>query len=175
MSFAYHDHAMGTAVYAGIREALDSLCTQGGPILACGRYVLEGARTMGLPVSCRRPGWQHRRLPTQPDQRRRGSQSVFPQGASYPTTRAGQYDGYAASQRAVREMPGEDEAWNHTKLRSSKYLNNLIEQDHRGIKSRTGPMLGELLRRIRKGQFASGRLRLKNQTAPAIWNAVLAA
>ena len=91
MSFAYHDHAMGTAVYAGIREALDSLCTQGGPILACGRDVLEGARTMGLPVSCRRPGWQHRRLPTQPDQRRRGSQSVFPQGASYPTTRAGQY------------------------------------------------------------------------------------
>src|ERR1035437_2580651 len=91
MSFAYHDHAMGTAVYAGIREALDSLGTQGGPILACGRDVFEGARTMGLPVSCRRPGWQHRRLPTQPDQRRRGSQSVFPQGASYPTTRAGQY------------------------------------------------------------------------------------
>jgi transposase-like protein len=86
-------------------------------------------------------------------------------------------------------MPGEDEAWKHTKLRSSKYLNNLIEQDHRGIKSRTGPMLGfknfdcaattiagiELLRRIRKGQFALGRLRLKNQTAPTIWNGVLAA
>jgi hypothetical protein len=33
----------------------------------------------------------------------------------------------------------------------------------------------ELLRRIRKGQFALGRLRLKNQTVPAIWNAVLAA
>ncbi len=29
-----------------------------------------------------------------------------------------------------------------TWLRSSKYLNNLIEQDHRGIKSRTRPMLG---------------------------------
>jgi transposase-like protein len=86
-------------------------------------------------------------------------------------------------------MPREDEAWKHTKLRSSKYLNNLIEQDHRGIKSRTGPMLGfknfdcsattiagiELLRRIRKGQFALGRLRLKSQTAPAIWNAILAA
>jgi transposase-like protein len=98
-------------------------------------------------------------------------------------------DGYAASHRAVREMAGEDEAWKHTKLQSSKYLNNLIEQDHRGIKSRTGPMLGfknfdcaattiagiELLRRIRKGQFAPGRLHLKNRTAPAIWNAVLAA
>jgi hypothetical protein len=27
-------------------------------------------------------------------------------------------------------------------LRSSKYLNNLIEQDHRGVKLRIGPMLG---------------------------------
>jgi hypothetical protein len=42
-------------------------------------------------------------------------------------------DGYAASHRAVREMPREEEAWKNTKLRSSKYLNNLIEQDHRGI------------------------------------------
>jgi hypothetical protein len=33
----------------------------------------------------------------------------------------------------------------------------------------------ELLRRIRKGQFALGRLRLKNHTLPRIWDAVLAA
>jgi transposase-like protein len=97
-------------------------------------------------------------------------------------------DGYAASHRAVREMPNENEVWKHTKLRTSKYLNNLIEQYHRGIKSRTSPMLGfkrfdyaaitiagvELLRRIHKDQFALGP-RLKDQAAPAIWNAVLAA
>ena len=29
-----------------------------------------------------------------------------------------------------------------TKLRSSKYPNNLIEQDHRGVMLRVGPMLG---------------------------------
>jgi transposase-like protein len=29
-----------------------------------------------------------------------------------------------------------------TKVRSSKYLNNLVEQDHRNIKSRTKVMLG---------------------------------
>jgi hypothetical protein len=29
-----------------------------------------------------------------------------------------------------------------TVVRSSKYLNNLVEQDHRGVKSRTMPMLG---------------------------------
>jgi transposase-like protein len=89
----------------------------------------------------------------------------------------------------VREIPNEDEAWKRTKLRSSKYLNNLIEQDHRDIKSRTSPMLGfknfdyaaitiagvEPLHRIRKCQFALHRLRLKDRAAPAIWNAVLAA
>jgi transposase-like protein len=84
-------------------------------------------------------------------------------------------DGYAASHRAVREMPSEKEVWKHTKLRSSKYLNNLIEQDHRGIKFRTTIAGVELLRRIHKGQFALGSLRLKEQAAPAIWNAVLAA
>jgi transposase-like protein len=97
-------------------------------------------------------------------------------------------DGYAASHRAVREIPNDD-LWKHPKLRTLKYLNNLVEQDHSGIKSRTGPMLGfkrfnyvattiagvELLRRIHHGQFTFGHLRLKDQAAPAIWNTVLAA
>ena len=75
-----------------------------------------------------------------------------------------------------------------TKIRSSKYLNNLIKQDHRDVKLRIGPMLGfkwfttaaiviagiELLRRIHKGQFNLGRLRLKDKSTPAVWNAVLA-
>ena len=97
-------------------------------------------------------------------------------------------EGYAASHRAIHEMLHEDLAWQGTKVRSSKYLNNMIEQDHRGVKLRLGPMLGfkdfdhaattiagvELLHRIRKGQFALGRWCLQGQTSPAIWNAVLA-
>jgi transposase-like protein len=89
----------------------------------------------------------------------------------------------------VGEIPAKNEAWKHTKLRLSKSLNNLVEQDHRGIKSTIGPMLGfkkfncpvttiagiESLRRIRQGQFALERLLLRNRTIPAIWNAVLAA
>jgi transposase-like protein len=76
-----------------------------------------------------------------------------------------------------------------TKIRSSKYLNNLIEQDHRPIKLRLAPMLGlqrfrnaaitiaevELMHRIRKGQFKLGTLRIKEGRAPEIWNAALAA
>ena len=44
-------------------------------------------------------------------------------------------DGYAASHRAVREMREDGLLSKRTKLRSSKYLNNLIEQDHRGSSS----------------------------------------
>jgi transposase-like protein len=43
-------------------------------------------------------------------------------------------DGYAASHRAVRELKADGSLPADTKLRSSKYLNNLIEQDHRGVK-----------------------------------------
>ena len=51
-------------------------------------------------------------------------------------------DGYAASHRAVREMRTDGLLPKRTVVRSSKYLNNLIEQDHRGVKSRIRPMLG---------------------------------
>ena len=98
-------------------------------------------------------------------------------------------DGYAASHRAVREMKADGQLLADTKVRSSKYLNNLIEQDHRGVKLRIGLMLGfkrfrtaaitiagiELSRRIHKGQFNLGRLRLKDWSTPVVWNAVLAA
>jgi transposase-like protein len=97
-------------------------------------------------------------------------------------------DGYAASHRAVREMKADGQLPANTRVRSSKYLNNLIEQDHRGVKCRISPMLGfkwfttaaiviagvELLRRIHKGQFNLGELRLKDRSTSGVWNVVLA-
>jgi transposase-like protein len=44
--------------------------------------------------------------------------------------------------RAVREIKTGGALPMDTKVRSSKYLNNLIEQDHRGVKLRIDPMLG---------------------------------
>ena len=98
-------------------------------------------------------------------------------------------EGYQASHRAVRELCAEHRRLRAIKIRSCQYLNNIVEQDHRNIKSRIGPMLGfqqfenaaisiggvELIQRIRKGQFALGRLRISGNTASEIWNAVLAA
>ena len=71
-----------------------------------------------------------------------------------------------------------------TKVRSSKYLNNLIEQDHRHIKSRTNVMLGfkrfrnaattisriELMHRIHKGPFDFSALAPEDIAAPSVWN-----
>jgi transposase-like protein len=51
-------------------------------------------------------------------------------------------DAYAASHRAVRELKSEGQLPRRVRVRSSKYLNNMIEQDHRRIKQRIGPMLG---------------------------------
>ena len=74
-----------------------------------------------------------------------------------------------------------------TAIRSSKYLNNLIEQDHLNVKSRTDVMLGfkrfgnaantisgiELIHHIRKGQSSLASLRRKDTAAPDVWNVIL--
>jgi transposase, IS6 family len=43
---------------------------------------------------------------------------------------------------AIREMKREGELWRFTRHRRGRWLNNLVEQDHRRIKRRTRPMLG---------------------------------
>jgi len=98
-------------------------------------------------------------------------------------------DGYAASHRAVRDLKDDGSLPTDTKLRSSKYLNNVIEQDHRSVKQRIAAMLGfkqfcnaaitiagiELLHRIRKGQFGLRRLGAHGGAAPAVCNNVIGA
>jgi transposase-like protein len=47
-------------------------------------------------------------------------------------------DGYAASHRAVAELKAAGTLPRRVRIRSCKYLNNVIEQDHRRIKQRIG-------------------------------------
>jgi transposase-like protein len=98
-------------------------------------------------------------------------------------------DAYAASHRAGREMQRDDELPRRVRTRTSQYLNNLIEQDHRRVKQRVRPMLGfkrfdnaavtisgiELAEKIKKGQFKIGKLGGRHATMAELWNAALAA
>jgi len=98
-------------------------------------------------------------------------------------------DACAASHRAVANLKANGELPKRVVVRSSKYLNNLIEQDHRRLKQRLRPMLGlksfetadilingiELAEKIKKGQFKIGKLGGRRAMPQEIWQAALAA
>ena len=98
-------------------------------------------------------------------------------------------DGYAAAHIAVGEL--QEEAILPAKLlvRTNRYLNNMIEQDHKRVKQRVRPILGfkrfahatttisgiELIHQIKKGQFDISILCSPTTRSPQVWEAVLAA
>jgi len=98
-------------------------------------------------------------------------------------------DGHAASHRAVAKLKEVGTLPRQVRIRSSKYLNYLIEQDHRRITQQIRPMLGfkrfetaavtiqgiELTEKIKKQQFNLRPLTGKATTAPEMWAVVLAA
>jgi transposase-like protein len=98
-------------------------------------------------------------------------------------------DGYPATHAAVAELKKCGVLRPQTKIWTSKYLNNLIEQDHRRVKQRTYPMPGsknyrnaavaisgiELVQKIRKGQFDTSTVIVREgATVSQVWDAVLA-
>ena len=76
-----------------------------------------------------------------------------------------------------------------TLVQTNKYLNNLIEQDHRRVKQRCYPMLWfktfgnaevtlsgiELANKIKKGQFDTSEITGPGAMILQVWEAVLAA
>jgi IS6 family transposase len=51
-------------------------------------------------------------------------------------------DKKACYPKAVTKMKRDGQSWRRSKLRQVKYLNNIVEQDHRRIKRLTGPGFG---------------------------------
>lgn len=98
-------------------------------------------------------------------------------------------DGYAATHSAIGELKQSRILPINVLVRTSKYLNNLIEQDHRRVKQRVYPMLGfkrfenaeitisgiELVHKIRKRQFDISVLGVDEERVPEVWEVVLAA
>ena len=98
-------------------------------------------------------------------------------------------DAYPATHSAIAELKRVAIISANTVIRTSKYLNNLIEQDHRRVKQRVCPMLGfkrfenaavtisgiELAHKIKKGQFDTSTVEQTGVRAQQLWEAVLAA
>ena len=98
-----------------------------------------------------------------------GGEVVLPQGPGAADTvnpRTITVDKNPAYPRAAAEMKKQSELWRRSRLRQYKYLNNIVEQDHRRIKRLVRPGLGfgsfrtarrtlagfEAMAMIRKGQ-----------------------
>ena len=60
----------------------------------------------------------------------------------HSTPRVITLDAYAVSHRAITELKSAGTIARRVGIQSSKYLNNVVEQDHRRIKQRIRPMLG---------------------------------
>jgi hypothetical protein len=84
-------------------------------------------------------------------------------------------------------LRGEHPIWGNVEVRTCKYLNNIVEQDHRAIKRRCASMMGfksfhnasialagvELAHRIRKRQFSFGRGRPPCRSMRTMWAIVM--
>ena len=98
-------------------------------------------------------------------------------------------DGYAASHKAVAALQQEQVLPAELVVRTNRYLNNVIEQDHRRVKQRVRSMLGfkrfayatttitgiELVHQMKKGQFDVSAICSPQTRTPQVWDAVLAA
>ena len=106
----------------------------------------------------------------QPDQRRESRQAVLAQNArtlSYNDPRVINVDKNAASPKAFAELFAEGHIPESCQLRQVKYLNNVIEHDHRFVKRLTKSGMGffsfesawrtlqgyEIMNMMRKGQL----------------------
>jgi hypothetical protein len=98
-------------------------------------------------------------------------------------------DGHVPSRRALWLLRREHPCWRNVLVRTNRYLNNIVEQDHRAIKRRCASMLGlksfktaaitfagiELAGRIRKQQFSFGRGRpCRDASLKELWDRALA-
>jgi transposase-like protein len=113
--------------------------------------------------------------------------AVAPAGVLWPTKI--NVDGNAATHRGLRLLGDEDDRWRSVEVRARRYLNNIVEQDHRAIKRRCASMLGlksfrtaaitldgiELAHRIHKRQFLFARGRPRGGTSlKQLWDRALA-
>jgi transposase-like protein len=123
---------LGAALLAGIREALEPIRSSGWRILEDGRDLYKvGGRWVYLYRAVDKAGGTVDFFLSR--NRDVNAAKTFLRSAMKNARKPTKIrlDAYAASHRAVREMKETDELSKRVRVRSSQYLNNLIEQDQR--------------------------------------------
>ena len=144
---AHDDHAVDSQRYVW-NSALEPLCSPGGPVLA--RPTKPTSKSRGRWTYLYRAATKRERrvdVLLRAKRADRRGQGVLPtrlsgaRGDMPPRSRS-----MAIRPLIVRpvKFSAEHPERNRCEIRSSKYLNNLIEQDHRSIKLRLSPMLARL-------------------------------
>jgi transposase-like protein len=97
-------------------------------------------------------------------------------------------DGHRPSRSALWRLRREHPCWRNVKVRTNKYLNNIVEQDHRAVERRYAAMHGlksfgassialaavELAHRVRQRQFTLGHARgRRRHTMHSAWDRAL--
>ena len=163
---------MGGSVHRRVRPSLGPIRDGRRPLVARGRDIYKGERRLDVPVPRRgRRDVPSPRTSAEPATRRQ-PRNFFRQALNGMASRAAiTLDGFEPSHWALRRMGMRNEfnflRENPVKIRSCKYLNNIVEQDHRRIKFRVSAMLGfksfenarivlagiELIQKLKKGQY----------------------
>jgi transposase-like protein len=136
--FPHNDLALGSALCPGIREALESLVSPRPLFLLDETYIRVRAGWYYLYRAVDKHG-QTVDFLLRPDRGVAAAQAFFRKAL---TTSLPQWprkitlDGFRSNHDALRLLRREDPKWKYVLVRTSQYLNNLIEQDHRAIKRR---------------------------------------
>lgn len=145
---------------------------------------------MDLSLPCGGSARSSRRLLLECEARRGRGQALLAEGNGelWPHLQKITLEAYTAS-HPVAELKASKRLPRQVKARSSQYLNNWIEPDHRRVKQRLRPMLGlkkfrnavvtisgvELAQKIKKCQFQTGKLGGTSDSLAELWNAALVA
>ena len=126
-----HDHLHSQSGYSGLRRQYQTYVRVGGEWRYLYRAVDGTGQTIGFLLGAKRDKQAAKRFFRKAlgrDNTRNPREIVTDRLESYPG--------------ALREMKRVGELWRFIRHRRGQWLNNLVEQDHRRVKRRTGPMLG---------------------------------
>src|SRR5438093_12489908 len=132
--------------------------------MAMRRDIYKGERPLDLSLSSDRQIRANCGFPAERTTGRGRCQTLLPQGNKTPWNASGDtLNAYAASHRAVRELKSGGSLPRPVQIRSNKYLNNVVEQDHRRVKQRTDRcwVSSDSIRRASRSAASNWRKRSK--------------